>query len=259
MSTTPASALQKTLERLAKMNSANAKTATKSTIKYFKPKAGKNNILILPTPFGSQDPFLEWGTHKNLLDQPYKDVACIQHNKGEECVICQVVEDLKKQDWKGNYDIWKPLELKLRYFSPIINLDDMSSGVQWWGYGKSVLSQFENWLLNLEEDETAFYDLANPEKIIINYNPEGAPTDMYKLDKKAQKPFGSSQVEEWQSDIKPLSEIFTYEMPQDKVLKALETYMERVKGQLDATDVEADAEEEEEVAPKKIGKLDKLK
>ena len=115
--------LQKTLERLAKMNSVNTKTVT-SSVKYYKTKPGKNNVLVLPTP-QTGDPFLEWGTHKNLLDVSYKDIACTKHNKGEDCVICQVVEDLKKQNWKGNFEIWKPLELKVRYFSPVIDLDDI--------------------------------------------------------------------------------------------------------------------------------------
>ena len=258
MSQTAANNLQKTLERLARMNSANKTTTTtaKSTVKYFKAKPGKNNLLVLPTPFGSNDPFLEWGTHKNLLDQAWKDVACIQHNKGEECVICQVVEDLKKQDWKGNYNLWKPLELKIRYYSPVINLDEVDAGVQWWGYGKSVLSQFENWLLNLEEDEAPFYSTERPEKIIVSYNDQAAPTDMYKLDKKLiAKPYSASQNAEWAEQIKPLNEVMTYEMPQEKVLEALEGYLDRRKNELDATSVDEESTEDSPSSKK----LDSLK
>lgn len=250
--------LQKTLERLARMNSANQKTGTtsKSTAKFFKAKPGKNNLLVLPTPF-TEDPFLEWGTHKNLLDVSYKDVACVKHNKGEECVICQVVDDLKKQNWKGNYNLWKPLELKIRYYSPVINLDEVEAGIQYWGYGKSVLSQFENWLLNLEEDEKPFYTTAQPEKIVVTYNPEGAPTEMYKLDKKLlSKAYSTSQNEEWAEQIKPLKEVMTYEMPQEKVLEALEKYMETRKDEIDATNVEATTSETPEP---KVSKLEGLK
>ena len=245
--------LQKTLERLAKMNSTNTKTTTTTTgVKYFKAKPGKNNIIVLGTP-QTGDPFLEWGTHKNLLDVSYKDIACHKHNKGEECLICQVVDDLKKQNWKGNYEIWKPLELKIRYFSPVIDLDDIDAGVKWWGYGKSVLSQFENWLVNLEEGETAFYDVAAPEKIIVSYNPEGSPTEMYKLDKKSVKGFGKELNATWDSTIKPLNEVMTYEMPQEKIVAALEAYMEKVKDQVAAATVE------EEEKPVKNSKLDSLK
>lgn len=246
--------LQKTLERLAKMNSTNVKTTT-SSVNYFKAKTGKNNILVLGTP-QTGDPFLEWGTHKNLLDVSYKDIACNKHNKGEECLICQVVDDLKKQNWKGNFEIWKPLELKVRYFSPIIDLDDIDAGVKWWGYGKSVLTQFENWLINLEDGETPFYDAETPEKVIVTYNPAGAPTEMYKLDKKTTKAFGKELNESWDANIKPLKEIMTYEMPQEKVVKALEDYMEKVKEQVASATTDS-----EEVAPpeKKNSKLDSLK
>lgn len=245
--------LQKTLERLAKMNSTNTKPAA-TGMKYYKAKPGKNNVLVLPSPT-TGDPFFEWGTHKNLLDVSYKDIACNKHNKGEECVICQVVEDLKKQNWKGNYEIWKPLELKVRYFSPVIDLDDIDAGVKWWGYGKTVLTQFENWLMNLEGDETPFYDIENPEKVIVSYNPDGAPTEMYKLDKKSLKPFAKEMHDKWSLDIKPLNEVMTYEMPQEKIVKALEDYMEKVKDQV----ASATTEDEDTIAPAKASKLDALK
>lgn len=245
--------LQKTLERLAKMNSTNTKPAASGGMKYYKAKPGKNNVLVLPSPT-TGDPFFEWGTHKNLLDVSYKDIACNKHNKGEECVICQVVDDLKKQNWKGNYEIWKPLELKVRYFSPVIDLDDIDAGVKWWGYGKTVLTQFENWLMNLEGDETPFYDIESPEKVIVSYNPEGAPTEMYKLDKKTLKPFAKEMHDKWALDIKPLNEVMTYEMPQEKVVKALEDYMEKVKDQVASVTTE-----DEDEAPAKTSKLDALK
>lgn len=244
--------LAKTLERLAKMNSTNTKTVTTS-MKYYKPKPGKNNVLVLPTP-QTGDPFFEWGTHKNLLDVSYKDIACNKHNKGEECVICQVVEDLKKQNWKGNFEIWKPLELKVRYFSPVVDLDDIDAGIKWWGYGKSVLSQFENWLMNLEGEETPFYDTNSPEKVIVAYNPEGAPAEMYKLDKKTVKAFGKELNDKWALDIKPLNEVMTFEMPQEKVVKALEDYMDKVKDQVAAVTTD-----EEETPPVKNSKLESLK
>lgn len=265
--TTPQSDLRSTIERLNKMNSKNkgknsTTTTTKSTIKYFKAKPGKNNVILLPTT-ETGDPFLEWGTHKNLLGESWKDIACAKHNKGQECLVCQVVDDLKAQNWKGNFNIWKPLETKIRYYSPVIDLDNIAEGLQWWNYGKSVLTQFETWLLNLEGDEKPFYNVDTPEKIIITYNKDAAPMDQYKLDKKTLKPFATSQVEEWSSGIKPLKELLTYETPQDRLLQLLDSYMERVKGQVDATDAEASGEEKEagekQVAKPVKKRLDELK
>ena len=227
-----------TLARLAKMNQSNAKAKTaKSTIKFFKPKPGKNNLLLLPT-LETQDPFLEWHTHKNLLEKPYMDIQCNKLNKGDECIICQVVEDLQKADWKGNYPLWKPLEVKTRYYSPIIDLDDIDSGVQLWGYGKSVLAQFETWLLNLEEDEKVFFDIDSPQKVLVTYNDKAAPADMYKLDKKPLKPFAADQVAEWRGAIRPLKDVMGAGKSEDEIATALENYMERMKDQVDGTNIE---------------------
>lgn len=244
-----------TLARLAKMNSANSKTkaTTGKTVKFFKPKPGKNNLLLLPLS-ETGDPFLEWHTHKNLLEKPYMDVQCNAMNKGEECIICQVVEDLQKADWKGNYPLWKPLELKTRYYSPIIDLDDIEAGVQLWGYGKSVLAQFETWLLSLEDDEKAFFDVESPQKVLVNYNSTAAPADMYKLDKKPLKPFPAEQVAEWQSGIRPLKDVMGAGKSEEEITAALENYMERMKDQVAATDTDDDAP-----AASKLGSLKKGK
>lgn len=254
--TKPVNDLQATLARLARMNASNTK-AEKQTAKFFKPKPGKNSLLILPTPF-TGDPFNEWGTHRNLLDEPWKDVACPKYNKGGECVICSVVEDLKAKDWKGNFNIWRPLELRVRYFSPVIDLENVGEGVQWWGYGKSVLKQFETWLLNLEEGELPFYSLDQPEKIILNYDKNADPVSMYKLDKKLlPKPFSVSQNETWMEQIKPLTEVLTYEMPPDELMKALEQYLERVGNDVEAA--KTDEETEEPLTIIRKGKLDSLR
>lgn len=238
MSTSVAS----TLARLAKMNNANTKTkaASTTTTKFFKPKPGKNNLLLLPT-LETGDPFVEWHTHKNLLEKPYMDIACNKMNKGEECLICQVVDDLQKADWKGNYPLWKPLELKTRYYSPVIDLDDIDAGVQMWGYGKSVLAQFETWLLNLEEDEKVFFDIESPQKVLVTYNNTAAPADMYKLDKKILKPFPADQVQAWREAIRPLKDIMGAGKSESDIAAALENYMETMKDQVDATDVDGSA------------------
>lgn len=244
-----------TLARLAKMNSANSKTktASKSTLKFYKAKQGKNSLLLLPL-LETGDPFLEWHTHKNLLEKAYMDIQCNALNKGEECLICQVVEDLQKADWKGNYPLWKPLEVKTRYYSPVIDLDDIEAGVQLWGYGKSVLAQFETWLLSLEEDEKAFFDIDSPQKVLVNFNSTAAPADMYKLDKKPLKPFPAEQVAEWQGSIRPLKEVMGAGKSDDEIAAALENYMEKMKDQVNATDLD---DEQPSPAAKKLGGLKK--
>lgn len=251
--------LSATLQRIQKMKNERTNTSKgtedRPKVEFFKPKKGRNNILLLPQPL-TGDPFMDWGTHKNLLEPAFKDVVCLKHNFNESCLICDTVEDLKKANWKGNMHIWKPLELKVRYFSPIIDLDDVTKGLQYWSYGKSVLGQFETWLANLEEGETEFYNLENPEKIVVNYNPDAAAADMYKLDKKQMKPFSSSEIDRWSEGIKPLTEVFSFKPQDEYITELLEKYMERIQDTLNDASAHA---EEGEVPAITQSTLDKLK
>lgn len=256
--------LQETLARLAKLNAQNGKQGNGGSVKYFSPKKGKNNLLFLATE-ETGDPFLVWGEHKGLLDKDWKTIPCKAHNKGEECLVCSIIKDLQKQDWKGNFNIWKPIEQKKRYFSPVVDLDDLSAGLQWWGYGKSVLGQLENWLLNLEEGETPFYDLENPEKVVVSYDPDADPSLKYKLDKKTLKEI-PSEVEKAIKEIKPLVEVITFEKTDEQLAELLESYMAKIQSELEQTDddetqtdeTQTDETQSEGKKPQ-IGKLSGLK
>jgi len=261
--------LKKTLARLSKLTS-----QTKGSTKYFKCKKGKNNLLFLSSE-QTGDPFLEWGIHKNLLEPSWKGLPCTKHNKNEDCLICKVIEDLKKANWKGNFPLWKPIELKVEFYSPIIDLDDIEAGVQWFRYGKSVLTQMQNWLLNLEEDEAMFYDLENPERVIVSYNPDADPALMYSLDKKVLKTLPEN-LEELMKEIKPLTELFNFDKTEEEIAALLETYMSATEDSLDeegeaegeagdgdgdeeGEEVVEEGEEVEEEAPKKLSRLKKDK
>ena len=252
--------LKSTLERLSKLTAQNQGGGGSMT-KYWSPQKGKNNLLVLPTE-ETGDTFLTWGEHKNLLDVSWKTVPCVKQNKNEECLVCQVIDDLKKQNWKGNFKIWKPIELKTRYFSPVIDLDNVDAGLQWWGYGKSVLGQFENWLINLEDGETPFYDSETPEKVVVNYDPDADPAMKYKLEHKALKSV-PEEVEELKKDIKPLNEIFKFNKTKEELAELLECYMNKIQEEIEGDDENSNSTEETndtEEAPKQtIKKLDALK
>ena len=230
--------LKSTLERLSKLT---AQNQGGSSVKFWNPKPGKNNLLVLPTP-ETGDPFLIWGEHKSLMEPAWKTIPCVKHNRNEECIVCSVIDDLKSQNWKGNFNIWKPIELKIRYFSPVVDLDDIDAGLQWWGYGKSVLGQFENWLLNLEEDEKAFYDLESPEKIIVNYDPDADPSLKYKLEHKSLKNLPEN-LDELMKEIKPLTEIFKFDKKKEEVAELLETYMAKIQSGLTEETTETETTE----------------
>jgi len=242
------SSLQETIARLKGMTS-QAKGGGGG--KFFKAKKGKNNLLFLSTE-QTGDPFLEWALHKNLMDPAWKGLPCNKYNKNEECLVCKVIEDLKKENWKGNFPLWKPIEQKIEFYSPIVDLDDLTAGLQWFRYGKSVLSQMQNWLINLEEDETPFYDLENPEKVIVTYDPDADPALMYKLDKKSLKTLPEN-IEELMKEIKPLSEILTYEKTVEETATLLQDYMSHAEEILEAAE-KKQAEREEESEDKEESK-----
>lgn len=250
--------LSATLARINKMKNERqtGPKTDKPVVNFFKAKAGRSNVLLLPQSL-TGDPFMEWGTHKNLLEPAYKDVTCLKHNFGEHCLVCEVVDDLKKQNFKGNMHIWKPLELKIRYFSPVIDLDDLDKGVQYWSYGKTVLSQFENWLLNLEEAETEFYNPESPEKIIVNYNPNASAADMYKLDKKTTKAFSKSQVQQWQEVIKPLTEVFTFKPQDEETTLLIDKFMERIQNEIVDNAAHSSDGNTDAITPDTLSKLKK--
>jgi len=273
--------LQEALERLSKMNA----NPRKQNAKYFQCKEGRNDVLVLPTAKDGH-PFAEWWVHKALIDpsKPWIAVACDKHNDGGECVICDMAQTLKDQNFKGNEAIWKPLEAQKEMYSPVVDLNDIDAGVQWWSYGRSISGQFETWLRNIEEDEKPFYDMLAPQKIIVMYDKNAAPKDKYKLDRKNLKPLDPEVYDEWFATIKPIDEIRNnrksadekeeilgnYIKGKEKSLKAMsvetakktETPAATAKPTAKKTMVEEAEEEEEEVVitpKKKSSKLNALK
>lgn len=270
------------LERLSKMN-ANPKSAN---AKYFQCKEGKNNVLVLPISGDPEaHPFAEWWVHKGLVDpaKPWIAIACDKNNEGGECVICDMVQTLKDKNFKGNEEIWKPLEAVKEMYSPVIDLDDIDTGVQWWSYGKSISGQLEMWLRNLEDEEKPFYDPTAPQKLIVTYAKANAPKDKYKLDKKNLKPIDPATYVEWFEKIKPIEQVRNnkktadekeeilgnYIHAREKVLKSM-TVKEEPKAAAPAAPTiskkSAIVEEDDEVptapvatpAPKKSSKLSQL-
>lgn len=229
------STLSQTLARLEKMTS--RPTAKKqdgeSRNLFYSKKDGKNNLLVLPIP-GTTDPFFSLGVHKGLLEVPYHTIECPLYNDDEECIVCDTVVTLKKDNFKGNMPIWKPIEQTIQYASPVLDLDDVSAGVQWWIYPRTVLTGFTNWLVNLEEDESPFYDLENfqLEKIIVNYDKDAPAADKYSLDKKIAKlaPLGITKdiIQESLASLPELRKILKSKKAPEEVANLLGEYLERM-------------------------------
>lgn len=252
--------LQKTLEKLnsLKKKGSTSKSEGQKFAKFYKPKdKEKNNIIFLTFPKAG-DPFAFYHQHANILPEPGKTVPCKQGNLNERCVICETVASLKAEDWKGNYPVWNPIEAKIRFYSPIVDLDNIDAGVQYWGYGQSVMKQLETWLENLEDDEKEFYNIEDVQKIIVNFDKSLSAMEMYKLDKKALKGVEKAQIAEWQSQVQELSEITKnfYKSEEEEefiVQKYLERTIKKIK------ESEGDSEAGEDTEQKASVKLTSLK
>ncbi len=243
--------VKETLEKLSKLKKntpSGGKTESKKFAKFYKPKdKKKNNLLVLNFP-NSNDPFAFYHQHANLLTEG-KTIPCKEGNLEEKCIICEVVKELKADDWRGNLPIWKPIEAKIRYYSPVVDLDDLESGVQYWGYGASVMNQFEGWLSNLEDDEKEFYNPEDPKKVIVDYDKSKDAANMYRLDKKDLKNITKEQIENWQKEVQLFTEVTKYFYKTEEEEEILvQKYLDQAKSKLsEAPETEtADEENEEE-------------
>lgn len=239
--------LQAALEKLSKMNAG----VQKKNAKYFTCKEGKNSLIVLPTTKDGH-PFVEWWVHKGLVDpsKPWIGIACDKHNDGDECVICDMCQTLKDSNFKGNENLWKPLEATKEMYSPIVDVDNPDEGVQWWSYGKSISTTFETWLRNIEDDEKPFYDQAAPQRVIVNYDKSAAPKDKYKLDRKNLKPIDPEQWEEWLAAIKPIDEVRNNRKSTEEKEEVLAAFIKGKEKALKALTVDNDVKKAETTSSK---------
>jgi hypothetical protein len=255
------SVLSDTLKRLSQMTSRNQPKKGndgQKQNKFFKAKPGKNNLLILPTPF-TGDPFLEWAGHQNLLEVNFHTIPCNKINKDLDCIVCDTVDQLRADNWKGNFPIWKPLEAKISFYSPIINLDSLEDGVQWWRYGSTVLNTFTTWLQDLEGDELPFYDINRLEKIIVTYDKDADAAKMYSVNKKEakkDKDYDPSKIKGWVESIQPLAEVLPSGPSNEEIASLLEVYIDKKVAELEGAVPQAPAEE---ISVSTKNKLDSLK
>lgn len=236
----------------------------------FKPKEGKNQLLFLTPSFG-QDPFTEWGFHNNLQETSYYSVQCDAFNNNGKCVVCDTVESLKSEDFTGNKSLWAPIEQKIEYYAPLINLETaatIAEGPKWMRISKTIMNQFVEWLKNMEEGEFPFYDAINPSRVLLTYNKNEMPMSQYKLEQKplTQK-FTAEQIAEWSESILPIAE-YIVPKSQEEITKIVEDYFKRVYETVENSLENGEADEAEEVVetpptalvlPNTAGKLSKLK
>ena len=124
----------------------------------WKPKAGDQNIRILPTSDG--DPFREFHFHYNVGKNP--GIYCNKRNDGGECAICDFASKLWREGVENDDSTLKNEAKKLfarkRYYSPVLVRGAESEGVKIWAYGKTAYETLLGYVL-----EPDYGDITDPQ------------------------------------------------------------------------------------------------
>lgn len=234
---------------------------------FWKPKEGKNTILVLTPSFG-EDPFTFWGFHKGLQEVDYWSTPCDHYNKDEDCVVCNIVKGLKAEGREANKHLWMPIEQKTETYVPIVDYSStatIAEGPKWFRMSKTIMEQLVNSIKSLEEGEVPFYDETSPQRLILTYDKNEKPQSMYNVQLKVMKDVPSEkQYADWKVKILPVSEYITSKST-DEVKKIVDEYFVRVSTELENTQDETvnessdDSNVAEDTTPSVKSKLDKLK
>jgi hypothetical protein len=158
----------------AKLNASKNGTkpaGNKSTM--WKPKAGDQNIRILPTADG--DPFREFHFHYNVGKNP--GIYCNKRNDGGECPICDFASKLWRDGVQNEDNNLKNEAKKLfarkRYYSPVLVRGQESEGVKIWAYGKTAYETLLGYVL--DPDYGDITDAQTGTDIKLTYTIPGTP------------------------------------------------------------------------------------
>jgi len=111
---------------------------------YWKPKAGKHQIRIVPSKFDKVYPFKEVYLHYGFTKFPFYALT----NWGEKDPIVEFTKKLASQGDKESWLLSKQLTPKMRVFAPVIVRGEEDKGVRLWEFGKEIYMN----LLGIAED-----------------------------------------------------------------------------------------------------------
>ena len=112
---------------------------------FWKPKAGKHQVRILPSKFDKSNPFREVYFHYGFSKGPILALT----NWNEKDPIVEFAKSLRKSSDKEDWQLAKKVEPKLRYFVPVLVRGEEEKGARLWEFGKLIYDQ----LLGIAADE----------------------------------------------------------------------------------------------------------
>jgi len=122
---------------------------------FWKPKAGKYQIRIIPNKFRKEWPLREIQMHYGFTKGPILAL----NNWGEEDPITDFAKKLRKSADKDDWQLANKISPKTRYFAPVIVRGEESAGVRLWEVGKLVNDQLMG--IAADEDYGDFTNIAD--------------------------------------------------------------------------------------------------
>ena len=122
---------------------------------FWKPKAGKYQIRIIPNKFRKEWPLREIQMHYGFSKGPILALS----NWGEEDPITDFAKKLRKSADKDDWQLANKISPKTRYFAPVVVRGEESAGVRLWEVGKLVNDQLMG--IAADEDYGDFTDITD--------------------------------------------------------------------------------------------------
>jgi len=122
---------------------------------FWKPKAGKYQIRIIPNKFRKEWPLREVQMHYGFSKGPILALT----NWSESDPIVDFAQKLRKSADKDDWTLANKISPKTRYFAPVIVRGEESAGVRLWEVGKLVNDQLMG--IAADEDYGDFTDITD--------------------------------------------------------------------------------------------------
>lgn len=148
-----------------KLDSFQNKGTNKDRIDYtkifWKPKAGKYQIRIVPSKFNKKTPFREIYFHYGYTKGPILALT----NWGEVDPINEAAQKLRKSAEPEHWQMAKKITPKMRIFAPVIVRGEEEANVRLWEFGKELYTQLLNIAMN--EDYGDYTDVQDGRDFIV--------------------------------------------------------------------------------------------
>jgi len=122
---------------------------------FWKPKAGKYQIRILPNKFRKEWPLREIQMHYGFSKGPILSLT----NWDESDPIVDFAQTLRKSSDKEDWQLANKISPKTRYFAPVLVRGEEGQGVRLWEVGKLINDQLMG--IAADEDYGDFTDITD--------------------------------------------------------------------------------------------------